>query len=947
MTGSRFLLAALLPAVAVAAVAAAQAVAAPPGRLTFTDPVVGFSIDYPAGWVPRLAADNAEYLQTRGSARRVSPAAEQVALRSVGFFGPGSQMVFVDVWRNRDDLSAAAWLARYPPPGAATLISRTVTFKGAPAVRLESDPRRAGPGVPRQVRIQFNRGGWMVAVEYAALEPDLSLYEMMLASFVSPAPAGAPGHGRQSTMESPSTDLPPAEFGVMVATCCGLTDPEYNPFPCNTAGDASCPAPPCGNCTWWVRYRRTGDAAANLVRCTGDALTWEACAAQYYPQFLSDLPGRGAVVLYPGVDHLSFVEAMGTGASYSGSDLSWYASCPARYFAASAGGGKRYISLFDQTVPNQPPNPPLPSTPVNGGWLAARPVTFTWADGGDPDDGPAPARDFMVLVEDDSGWSAHSGWLEQMDWQTTLPADGRYYWRVKAHDGMLESAWSEKRQLRVDSRPPKITLSTAAQKKRWYNTGRAFNWTVADPAPGSGVDYFKWAWDDPTPGLKVSGDRGAANLKAAGQGKHTLYLQAWDKLGHKSAVMGWGWVGYDTVSPAVTLQFGSPPPNRWYSTPRTAIWSVVDPAPGSGGAASIWDWDSAAPGSLLSGDAGSAAMPHTQGKHTLLAQGRDAAGNTGPVTNLGWFGYDSLIPGPPAISVDCNAPNNRPQNSCRTPVFTWSAADANASRAAGVVEYAYGWGVTTTVGVGGWGSETGFSPGPVAPGGGQARYYLHVQARDAAGNVSAPATFGLWYNGSLPTATVVSSPTETFGVSINGDALYTNVPTVTVVAAAPNVTLAQVGRSAQPPGGNWHPVPLTASHVLSATADYFTPRRIFGWFKDAAGTLYGPYFDDILLDPLPPRGRVRIAGAGETFVKLALFASDADSGLDGMRLGTWRTVTQTVWQAYTTTVTVAPAGPVLYAQFRDRAGNLSPLYGTDGSDSSLTERMYLPLIRRN
>ncbi|RME40788.1 MAG: hypothetical protein D6796_16725, partial [Caldilineae bacterium] len=70
------------------------------GWRTFTDPVSGFRVRYPPGWVVRLAADNPD-----------APPGGAVARRSVGFFGPHSQMVFVDVWLEAARPPLDGWLA--------------------------------------------------------------------------------------------------------------------------------------------------------------------------------------------------------------------------------------------------------------------------------------------------------------------------------------------------------------------------------------------------------------------------------------------------------------------------------------------------------------------------------------------------------------------------------------------------------------------------------------------------------------------------------------------------------------------------------------------------------------------------------------------------------------------------------------------------------------------
>ncbi|RME44676.1 MAG: hypothetical protein D6796_11485, partial [Caldilineae bacterium] len=420
-----------------------------------------------------------------------------------------------------------------------------------------------------------------------------------------------------------------------------------------------------------------------------------------------------------------------------------------------------------------------------------------------------------------------------------------------------------------------------------------------------------------------------------------LYLRAADVLGNESPLVAWGWFGYDTRPPAVAWDAGAPPPGNWYGEPLALPWRIADPAPGSGGAWLAWDWDAWPPAHSTAGATGEVSLPPVQGWHTLYAQAVDSAGNSGAAQNLGRFGYDSLAPAPPVIGVDCGAPNNRPQNLCRTPVFTWTAADAPGG--GGVTAYAYTWSLTPTLRAGAWSTATTFRPDAVAPPGGAAKWYLHVWARDAAGNVSSPATFALWYDAAV--TVTVAAPPESFGVRLNGGARYTAVPTVTVVARAPNVTEVRLHPAPTPALAGWQSAPLTATWVLTP-ARFTAPRRMAAWFRDAAGTVYGPYTATLLFDPHPPRGRVLRTGAQNGTATLALFGWDDSSGLEAMRVGAWGVVTRTAWQPFTVTVTHPYSGGVLYAQFRDRAGNFSPVYGTDGSDSSLTQRVYLPLVQR-
>jgi hypothetical protein len=72
---------------------------------------------------------------------------------------------------------------------------------------------------------------------------------------------------------------------------------------------------------------------------------------------------------------------------------------------------------------------------------------------------------------------------------------------------------------------------------------------------------------------------------------------------------------------------------------------------------------------------------------------------------------------------------------------------------------------------------------------------------------------------------------------------------------------------------------------------------------------------------------------GTTTFFLQLSAYDDNSGVSDMRLGNSVEGTMgSAWQSYRITTTyVLTSGQVIYAQFRDRAGNLSPIYGSDGS----------------
>ena len=228
-------------------------------------------------------------------------------------------------------------------------------MRGAPALQWRSQPAQNISGLPWHEQLYVGHEALMFSLEYAALAPDWARFQTMRDSF-----RFIPATQARLSPSTLSKALPPAHFGVQVASCCGTVDNEYNPFPCNDAGLDGCPIAPCGNCTWWVRYRRTGDNEVNLSRCTGDANSWENCASSYYPHLLSTEPNQEAVTVYPGQNHLSFIERMNSPTSYRVSQQSWFDSCPDISFTESRGSGKLYIFHPDYIrEPNQAPNIPL------------------------------------------------------------------------------------------------------------------------------------------------------------------------------------------------------------------------------------------------------------------------------------------------------------------------------------------------------------------------------------------------------------------------------------------------------------------------------------------------------------------------------------------------------------------------------------------------------------
>jgi hypothetical protein len=127
--------------------------------------------------------------------------------------------------------------------------------------------------------------------------------------------------------------------------------------------------------------------------------------------------------------------------------------------------------------------------------------------------------------------------------------------------------------------------------------------------------------------------------------------------------------------------------------------------------------------------------------------------------------------------------------------------------------------------------------------------------------------------------------------------------------------------------GSWTPYETTVPWALTAGDG---TRTVYAQFRDGAGVLSAVTSDTIVVETVPPSGSISIAGGAawtiDRNVGLTLSATDTRSGVkdvrisqDGVNFGPWLTYSTLIdWEL--------PAGDgtrVVYAQFRDAAGNVS------------------------
>ena len=427
------------------------------------------------------------------------------------------------------------------------------------------------------------------------------------------------------------------------------------------------------------------------------------------------------------------------------------------------------------------------------------------------------------------GWVVHAttcynGYLEK---------NGQQIWR----GGVVTSQMP-------DYTPPTVQITQHPPANQWYNTDQTIAWTISDV--GSGVRGYKVAWNqNPPGGGEIGGASGSRNLSSAGQGQHTLYVQAWDNAGNASAVASVGWFGYDTVAPTYPTSVNpgcTAVSGVWQNTcndPNFTWSGAHDATSGVAGYQVYWGADPNGVSehwtSATSFDPG----PVSDGSYYLRVRTRDHAGNWSSWATLFILRYDGAAPtNPNSVNPGCTASYGVWQNTCADANFTWSGAGDAAS---GVAGYEIYWGMDANGTGAYWSTAAAYNPAPVNSG----AYYLRVRTKDNASNWSPWSTlFVLRYDGVAPTGSM----------TINHNATTTHATLVRLQSSATDAASGVCQMRFRDAGGAWtdwqNYRPATYWQLPGPTGRNFTVET---QFKDCAGNTSAIYADAIALDIYPAR----------------------------------------------------------------------------------------------
>lgn len=413
--------------------------------------------------------------------------------------------------------------------------------------------------------------------------------------------------------------------------------------------------------------------------------------------------------------------------------------------------------------------------------------------------------------------------------------------------------------------------------------------------PGSGYEFASWSGTD-------DDDANPTTVTINGNTSITAYFRE-----------------PDNTPPQISFSY-SASTYTWYNTDQRIDWTLSDGQSGVWGYSRQWDGDPGGSSPQSTGSSGSVYLSGAgEGQHRIYVRGWDNRGNSG-LNSAGEFWYDVSAPGNPT-GITSASHSLRTWSSDNTIDASWSGASDSAS---GVYGYSVEWspspGTVPDTSV----DTTGSSATSPALGDGN-NWYVHVRARDGAGNWNSDAVhLGPFYlDRTGPGGSIV----------IAGGASYVSSRSVSLALAASDSSSGLSQMQFSNTGSSWSTWENYATSRAWTLSAGDGLKAVYVRYRDNAGNVSTPYSDNIILDTTGPTGSIAVAG-GATYVRsnnvgLSLSASDSGSGVWQMQFSndgsSW-----SAWESYAASKAWMLIGgdgqKTVSVRFRDSVGNVSTTF---------------------
>jgi len=499
--------------------------------------------------------------------------------------------------------------------------------------------------------------------------------------------------------------------------------------------------------------------------------------------------------------------------------------------------------VYDATAPAAP-TVTSSTHPVEGTWYATSPVQLSWLaiDAGSSIDGYSWGLDTSASAEPDY----------VSDGTTTTASyglsDGVRYFHVRARNAT--GLWSAMRTFVIqrDSTAPEGSVAVNVGSAATSSTATTVNCSMTDISPMT----MRFSLDG---GATWSGSVSYAATQAVTlpgtDGTKTVTMRFTDAAGNVSDRSDT--IVLDTTQPTGTISANDGA--TYTTTLSVTLTNAVTDATAlemrfSGNGGSTWStWEAYA--STKSG----IAIPAGDGTKTLLGEFRDAAGNVRQLSDT--IVVDQTGPAMGAVTSASHAIETS-WYANQNPLLAWLATDA----VSGVAGYTWtiDTNATTAAPMIGESDTTSTSYSALADG----VWYIHVRARDGAGNWGVTAHRAIRIDTTAPSGTFVldAGTTVTEDVSVSADSAITDISPLQM-------------RFSCDGGADWTDWEVYAAHRAVVLPSVDGTATVLAEYRDAAGNLRA-LSDTIIADLTTEMDRV--AGDNRYETAAMVSASNFEAG---------------------------------------------------------------------
>jgi PGF-pre-PGF domain-containing protein len=326
-----------------------------------------------------------------------------------------------------------------------------------------------------------------------------------------------------------------------------------------------------------------------------------------------------------------------------------------------------WSSVWSFTLDTQPPAPPALISPENDSYVRDATLEFSWST-------VSGARNYRFLFADNPDFSSpmRNVILTESRYTMSLPADGRYYWKVASRDSVGNQAYSQTWIVTVDNRAPMApSLLSPADGENVNDNTPLLTWGAA--LDNFGIENYEIWIDGSLSRVVTDNARTSENAPELAYGLHRWRVRVFDHAGNENSSPEYSFF-VDTVPPPQPSKLAPTNGEATTSNMVTFRWSSVSDRGFPAACYELWvddDPEFGSPSILENVVANSRTREVADGRYFWRVRAYDSAGNASSFENSWSLLVDNTPPPKPSLIW----PEEGVEENTSSPTFEWAPVE--------------------------------------------------------------------------------------------------------------------------------------------------------------------------------------------------------------------------------------------------------------------------------